>query len=256
MLRQVRGSPRCSSRELEPNGRVRSSTLPGVSNAAGATARREEEIAFLVMEDVLGVDIQLADAGAGNKKPDGVWTYAGGEGRRGIVEVTSPPDASLMAAWARAKRAGQAQTESGSTPLRWHELADVCTELLAEDWARENIDKLAAEAADERHLFLFTRSHRVGHYFYRLSDSYGDDAGESIDDLFLPGGITDVWFRGRATRERPLGVAELRVARFSAGIGWCRYVVKIDEKRLPSPNPSIADDLVPAGWRDPKHRTQ
>jgi hypothetical protein len=44
-----------------------------MSNATGAKARREEEIAFLAMEKVLGVEIKLADAGPGDKKPDGTW---------------------------------------------------------------------------------------------------------------------------------------------------------------------------------------
>jgi hypothetical protein len=44
-----------------------------MSNVAGATTSREEEIAFLALEQVLGVDIKLADAGAGDKKPDGSW---------------------------------------------------------------------------------------------------------------------------------------------------------------------------------------
>lgn len=230
-------------------------SLLSVSNAAGATARREEEIAFLAMEQVLGVDIRLADAGAGNKKPDGTWVYPDGQGRRGIVEVTSPPDKELMADWARAKKAGELQSESGLIPVRWNQLAQVCTELLAQDWALENVAKLVAEAADERHLYLFARSYRVGDYFYRLSDSYDDDAAEQIDDLVLPEGITDVWFGGRARRDEAMGAAELRVARFQAGTGWCRHVVSVEETGLPSPNPSIADDPVPVGRRDPKDRT-
>lgn len=44
-----------------------------MSNSAGAKASREEEIAFLAMEQVLGVDIRLADAGGGSKMPDGSW---------------------------------------------------------------------------------------------------------------------------------------------------------------------------------------
>jgi hypothetical protein len=43
------------------------------------------------MEQVLSVEITLADAGAGNKQPDGAWVYPDGQGRRGIVEITSPP---------------------------------------------------------------------------------------------------------------------------------------------------------------------
>lgn len=144
-----------------------------MSNAAGAKTSREEEIAFLAMEQVLGVDIKLADAGAGNKMPDGTWRSPDDHQSLGIVEVTSPPATSLMASWALAKREGKPQEEGGSIPLRLGELAEICTEMLAEAWAQENLDKLLAQPADERHLFLFARGHKEGgHYFYRLSDSY------------------------------------------------------------------------------------
>ncbi|MBI4898911.1 MAG: hypothetical protein HY829_00335 [Actinobacteria bacterium] len=226
-----------------------------MSNAAGAKARREEEIAFLVMEQILGVDIRLADAGAGNKRPDGAWLYPGEQERRGIVEVTSPPDSRLMSAWARAKRRGEPQSEEGSVPSRLNELAEVCTELLAEDWAQENLAKLVAETADERHLFLLARSHRVGHYFYRLSDSYDNGTTERLDDIVLPAGLTDIWFRGRARRYECWGTTDLWVARFQTGSGWHRYVVQIEETALPSPNPDIADDLFPSRLRRPKDRS-
>lgn len=208
------------------------------------------------MEQVLGVEIVLADAGAGDKVPDGSWVYPDDRGRHGIVEVTSPPATRLMAEWARAKREGRPQTESGSIPLRLNELALVCSEMLAMDWARENLGKLAAREADERHLFLFARSHEAGGYFYRLSDSYGDLAAERVDWLTLASGITDVWFRGRASRlgDDMLGTTKVWVARFQAGSGWYRYVVDIDEQELPSPNPGIADDRAPTGWRRPKDR--
>lgn len=55
------------------------------------SARREEETAFLCMEQVLGVDIKLADAGGGDKRPDGIWVDPGCSERCGIVEVASPP---------------------------------------------------------------------------------------------------------------------------------------------------------------------
>ncbi len=229
-----------------------------MSNATGTTASREEEIAFLAMEQVLGVEIKLADAGTGDKMPDGSWIYPDGRARRAIVEITSPPAASLMSEWARAKRAGLPQTESGSIPLRLNELGRVCSEMLAEHWAHENLDKLLAQSADERHLFLFARGHKEGgHYFYRLSDSYADGTSEQVDDFVLPRGISDVWFRGRARRDpaQPLGTTELWLARFQAGSGWHRYVVTIEEQRLPAPNPGIADDQVPTGWRVPKDRT-
>ena len=226
-----------------------------VSNAPGKKPSREEEIAFLALEQVLEVDIESADAGAGDKKPDGAWTCPDEQGRRGIVEVTSPPAEDLMAAHARAKKAGERQTEEGSIALRWNELAQVCSELLSEDWARDNFDKLLAEPADERHLFLFARSYEDGDYFYRLSDSY-DGVTEHIDDLVLPAGITDVWFSGRSRRDldQRLGTMELWLARFQAGSGWHRYKVHIKEQSLPAPNPGLADDLAPEGWRSPKDR--
>lgn len=228
-----------------------------MSNAVGAKARREEAIAFLAMEQVLGIDISLADAGAGDKMPDGSWIYPDSRGRKGIVEVTSPPSKSLLAEWARAKREGQPQTESGSIPTRLNQLAQVCAETLATQWACQNFEKLLSQSADERHLFLFARQHRDGSYFYRLSDSYEGGTGEDVDDLVLPNGISDVWFRGRASRDvsDPLGVTQLRLARFQATSGWHRYTVRIEERQLPVPNPSIADDRVPAVWRLPKDRT-
>lgn len=227
-----------------------------MSNMCGATPSREEEIAFLALEQVLGVDIKLADAGAGDKMPDGIWVYSGSQARRGIVEVTSPPATSLMSEWARARREGRPQAESGSIPLRWNELAQVCSEMLAEDWAKENFDKLLAQPADERHLFLFARSYKDGHYFYRLSEPCDDGTVEHIDDIILPSGISDVWFSGRAWRDtdHPLGTMELRLARFQAESGWHSYVVRIEEWQLPSPK--NADDWVPVGWRRPKNRNR
>lgn len=230
-------------------------TLVSRSNLPGKRAQREEEIAFLVIEKVLGVDIKLADAGTGNKMPDGCWRYPGDQERRGIVEVTSLPDKELMATWAQAKRTGEAQSESGSVPLRWNELAQVCTELLEEEWAQENIDKLVAQPADERHLFLFARSHRVGHYFYRLTDSYDDGATEEVDALVLPQGLTDVWFRGRSVRDPGSDTTKTWVARFQNESGWHRHVVHLEERHLPTPNPGITDDRVSADWRRPKDRS-
>jgi hypothetical protein len=197
-----------------------------VSNAAGAQTSREEEIAFLALEQVLEVDIKLADAGAGEKMPDGSWSYA--DGRRGIVEITSPPAKSLMAGWAAAKRAGRPQSESGSIDARIGELAAVCTEMLEMEWATENLDKLLAQPADERHLFLFGRGHDVTHYFYRLSDSYNDGTSEHVEDLVLPNDISDVWFRGMSRREKKVGTSQTWLARFQAETGWHRYVVDIE----------------------------
>ncbi|MEC3854280.1 hypothetical protein [Paenarthrobacter ureafaciens] len=226
-----------------------------MSNSSGAKASREEEIAFLIMENVLGVDIHLADAGAGNKKPDGAWAGVGAKGRRGIVEITSPPDKELLKKWAKAKRDGKPQSESGSISLRLNELDQVCTELLDEDWARENIAKLRAEPADERHLFLFGRSHRVESYFYRLSDESDEGLAEPVGDLVLSEGLSSVWFRGKAVRRPDWGI-RVWVARFQAGSGWHRHAIDIDERCLPSPNPGLVDDTVPSELRTPKDRSR
>jgi hypothetical protein len=227
-----------------------------VSNGADAKARREEEIAFLAMEQVLDVDIRLADADGGPKMPDGAWLNAEGD-RRGIVEITSPPATELMRKWARAKKAGKPQEETGCIPLHLNELAVFCTELLAQEWAQENVEKLRAQPADQRHLFLYGHGQDVRDYFYRLSDSYGDGLREAVGNLVLPEGISDVWFEGRAWREgdRLACTTKVALARYNAGIGWLRYVVTIEELELPSPNPSIADDPVPSGMRHPKDRT-
>lgn len=162
-----------------------------------------------------------------------------------------------MREWAAAKREGRPQSESGSIPARLGELAQVCTEMLAEGWAKENLDKLLAQPADERHLFLFGRSYEAENYFYRLSDSYDDGTAEHVNDLVLPEGISDVWFLGRARRDpdQRLGSTEIWLARFQASSGWHRYVVSVEEQHLPSPNPSIAADRVPKNWRQPKDRT-
>lgn len=216
-----------------------------MSNAVGTQANREEEIAFLIMEDVLGVKIQLADAGGGNKKPDGSWIIPSERQRRGIVEITSPPDQKLMKQWAKAKREGLQQKEGGSIPLYLNQLDKFCAELLSEDWAQQNIVKLLDEPADERHLFLFGRSYRVQSYFDRLSDEYDTGPIEFIDDLVLPEGIDSVWFQGRAARCRER-IMRIWVARFQTGSGWHRYTVDIDECNLPPPSPSIGADKFPA----------
>lgn len=230
---------------------------PGcMSNVVSKTASREEEIAFLAMEEVLGVEIKLADAGGGDKMPDGVWVYPDVRALRAIVEVTSPPADDQMRSWAKDKIAGRYQTESGSIPLRLNELAQVCAELLEEPWAKANLEKLLSQPADERHLFLFGRTYKDEHYFRRLCGSADSGVGERVDDLVLPDGISDVWFRGGAQRLRnhSSNTTKLWLARFQASTGWHRYVVSIEEQHLPSPNRSIADDPFPKQCRRPKDR--
>lgn len=71
-------------------------------------------------------------------------------------------------------------------------------------------------------------------YFYRLSDPYEDGAIEPVEDLALPEGLSDVWFRGRVRRKsgQLLGTTEVWLARYQAGAGWQRYVVEIEEQDL------------------------
>lgn len=95
------------------------------------------------------------------------------------------------------------------------------------------------------------------YYFYRLADSYEDGSIEPVEDLALPEGISDVWFRGRARRKsgQLLGTTEVWLARYQAGAGWQRHVVEIEEQDLPSPAAGIANDPVPVEMRHPKDRT-
>lgn len=83
-----------------------------MSNAVGAKARCEEEIAFLAMKRVLGIDISLADA-------------------EGIIEVTSQLAKRLLTEWVRTMREGLPQTESRSIPACLNQWAQVCAETLA-----------------------------------------------------------------------------------------------------------------------------
>jgi hypothetical protein len=225
-----------------------------MANPADANASREEEIAFLAMEQVLRVDIELADAGAGDRMPDGAWAYA--DGRRAIVEITSPPAAALLADWALAKRNGKPQVEGGCVPLLWNGLAGWCESLLSQSWARENVNKLCRHVADERHLFLFARSHADATYFYRLAEAWDEGTRERVAALALPVGISDVWFRGRAMRpgHQILGTTHIRLARFQRDVGWSSHRVSVEECQLPTPNPGIADDPVPHSTRTPKSR--
>lgn len=224
-----------------------------MSNSVGTQASREEELALLIMENVLGVDIQLADAGAGNNKPDGSWVISDAIRYRGIVEITSPPDTKLMKQWAKDKREGRRQSEGGSIPIYWNKLDKFCTDLLSEDWALKNIAKLLNEPADERHFFLFGRSYRVESYFARLSDEYKEGPIEFINDIALPEGLNSVWFAGRAARCDEWRM-RIWVARFQAESGWHRYTVDIDERNLPPPLSSIGVDRRPATTRRVKSR--
>ncbi|QWW19540.1 hypothetical protein I6B53_10770 [Schaalia sp. 19OD2882] len=225
-----------------------------MSNDRNKRPSRGEEIAFLAMEHVLGVEIKLADAGAGDKMPDGVWVYPDDGDKRAIVEITSPPDTEYMKSCAEAKRTGEHHIESGSITLCPGGLAQALTEILSKDWATENFDKLLAQPADERHLFLSGLSYRNQFYFHLLSEKC-DDGIEQVGDLVLPEGISDVWFAGYSTRHHlQRDTFDLYFTRFQVSSGWHCHKVLIREQHLPSPEPSMADDWFPKHLRQPKDR--
>lgn len=116
--------------------------------------------------------------------------------------------------------------------------------------------KLLASPADERHLFSAYTRRAGGVILHRLSDACGDRQFEPADDLVLPAGLSDVWFRGRAKLTDDPGVAALRLARFQVCTGWHRYVVQIRELDLPSPPKSLRDDPILAGLRRPMNRNE
>lgn len=226
-----------------------------MSNSSLANATREEEIAFLVMERILGVNIELADAGAGAKMPDGRWKPIPSEDQHCVVEVTSPPASQLMRERAQAKMAGSSHVETGSYAPRLNEISQVCAEMLATEWATENFDKLLAQPARERHLFLFARRHSDESYFRRLSGGREGTPDEDLQPIHLPHGISDVWFRGQATRVGGIqGRWLVKVARYQAASGWHSYTVTLQEQELPAPAGGIADDQVEPCWRRPKDR--
>lgn len=223
-----------------------------MSNPARTHARRDEEIAFLIVERVLGVDISLADAGAGNSAVDGAWIYV--NGRRAVIEVTSPPDAEHMRDAARAQHAGELFVESGVVRLGPRKLSARLGELLRQEWAFENMRKLAAQDADERHLFLFGRSHRTAYPFYLLSDQYVDAPAEPVSDLALPEGASDVWFLGRAFHAPESLDFHANVARFNRDTGWSRHSVELEERLLPVPPGFVGEDVIDAATRRVKAR--
>lgn len=220
-----------------------------MNNACHTTASREEEIAFLIVEEVLGVEVRLADAGGGDKVPDGRWEKAA---LVAVIEVTSPPSTEPMRAFAEVERARKAFHETTCSPLHLGNLAEHLTELVTQTLAKD-IEKLNGAVADERHLFLFGRAGSDLECFARLSAQHDDNSYEPVNDPELPQKVTDVWFHGRARRkDDPIDGFTVWVARFNRTHGWARYQVDINEHDLPSP--TIVVDPAPEGWRSPASR--
>lgn len=221
-----------------------------MSNGPNTSARREEELAFRILETVLQVDIKLADARNENAMPDGQWSD---DSASSIVEVTSPPATKVMRDFATATKKGTIPFESGVVDAHINTLGDYLEELVAKTLSSD-VQKLATVEADERHLFLLPRTSPDAEYFARLSDTYSH-GHEPVRLLSLPSPLTDVWFQGRAIRgNERLSDFSVRVARFNITHGWTRHDVQITERDLPSP--SIGEDSAPHDWRSPKSRTQ
>lgn len=228
-----------------------------MSNPANKKQSREEELAFLCIEKVLGVEIELADAGSGEKTPDGRWKYPNEPGWQAVVEVTSPPATEFVREWVQRQKDGQLHKDESEQPLYFGRLHEKLAKMLGEAWAKDNFEKLIAQPANERHLFLVARKWSTSEYFARLSDTDAQGNAEYVGDIDLPQGITDIWFLGRGVRrkDRINEVAEVFLARFQAVSGWHRYRVTIDATLLPAPPHQIAEDDAPSDWRHPKDRT-
>lgn len=219
-----------------------------MNNPVGKKADRVEEIAFLIMEDVLGVRISIADANGTSGTVDGRWERGDGVG---VVEVTGPPAETAMRNYANAIRVGERWLECGSSAAHLGVLAEHLSDELKQPWAAANIDKLKRVDARERHLYLIGRTIPDQEYYARLSDTYDLGPMESIAPLVLPDGISDVWFSGRgASGATKLDPFTQWVARYNQSTGWSKCAVTIDEQLLPAP--TLGPDLAPAGWRLPQ----
>lgn len=230
-----------------------------MSNSNLAKATRGEEIAFLAMERIPGVNIELADAdagaGAGAKMPDDRWKRIPSEDQDCVVEVTSPPASHLTHERAHAKIYDSSHVETGSYAPRLNDISQVCAEMMHTVWAKENFCKFLAQPARERQLFLFARRHSDQSYFRRLSGEREGAPDEDLQPIQFPHGTSDVWFRGQATRVGGIqGLRLVKVARYQAASGWHSYEVNLQERELPAPARGIADDQVELGWRCPKDR--
>ena len=107
-----------------------------MNNPIGKQADRSEEIAFQVMEGVLGVEIFLADADGRSGSVDGRWQD---HRRVGVVEVTGPPAQEEMRRFAVAQRDGTLWRESGNVDAHLGSLAEHLSRELEQPWATENI---------------------------------------------------------------------------------------------------------------------
>lgn len=223
-----------------------------MSNKTGTQARREEEIAFLAIENILDVDIYLADSGGGNSKPDGGWRDPDNDFLN-ILEVTSPDETELMRNRFIAARDRKNYAESGVLGIDWGMLHENINEMLSEGWAVKNVEKLRMAEADRRHLYLHGRGMKYWDWFNRLCRWDPDFQDEPLLPVDMPEGIDRIWFQAGSARKESGTEFTTWVAWYDSDSGWGYEPVVIDERFLPSPRPNLGGGFLNIE-RVPKNR--
>lgn len=226
-----------------------------MSNKVGTQASREEEIAFLCLEKILGVEIFLADSGSGNAQPDGCWKLSDAPDSWAYVEITSPECSKKMRElneqWKKV-RAGESTrvTDDGVIEFTGLSAAEQISAMLREQWAEGNIKKLKAKEAEECHLYLIGRTIAQDLTF----EDFRSLMYESTR-IELPDGITDLWLEGLCVSaeksERGVESFIVRILHLNRYDGCSAHEVLIREEQLPAPKRTQCD--LPRK-RNPKQR--
>ncbi|WP_326503714.1 hypothetical protein [Rothia nasimurium] len=223
-----------------------------MSNKTGTQTRREEEIAFLAIENILDVDIYLADSGGGNSRPDGEWRDPANDFLN-ILEVTSPDETELMRNMFIAARDGKNHIESGFLGSDWGMLHENINEMLSEGWVVKNVEKLRMAKADRRHLYLYGRGMKYRDWFNRLCRWEPDFQDEPLLPVDIPKGIDRIWFQAGSAQKEPGAEFTTWVAWYDPDSGWGYKSIVIDERFLPSPRPNLRGGFLNIK-RVPKNR--
>lgn len=226
-----------------------------MSNKTGAQASREEEIAFLCLEKILGVEIFLADSGSGNAQPDGCWKLSDAPDSWAYVEITSPDCTEVMRNLSIQRKDPTTREfgvvmEEGVFEYGNRSLAQCLSGMLKEEWALPNVKKLKSKQAQERHLYLIGRT--IGQDL--LFEDFRSLMSESRR-IELPDGITDLWLEGLCfsaeKSERGVESFIVRFLRLNRYGGCSAHEVLIREEQLPAPKRTQCD--LPRK-RNPKQR--
>jgi hypothetical protein len=194
-----------------------------MSNPRGKPPTDTEAIAFAVVGQVLGVDVDHADADGTPSSVDGRWTYP--DGRRAALEVTAPEASKEIGERVRAERRGEQVFLNGTVELG--NLSEQISSILAEPWAAPNIAKLRATGADETHLYLWGLGLRDDFLFATMSDLL-----PSVAPL-LPDGLTDLWLDAWVFRDEG-PIRNVTVVHYNDALGWSTRHASYDESALPA----------------------